>query len=130
MVKKGSSIVMTFPFGPEDGIVLGSARNYNSKSIEKFNKLAEPVVLDYYEYQYSNYKMLFNHEKKTKAPTRVEKIKNIFKESKRKVPKALDSSLMPEFPGVVTWRRIPMEEAKATNETHIEGVLCGVWRKS
>lgn len=29
----------------------------------------------------------------------------------------------------VTWRRIPLKEVKATNQIHIDGIICGVWKK-
>jgi SAM-dependent methyltransferase len=126
MLKKGGSIVMTLPFGIHDEIVLGSARNYTIKSIEKFNKLAEPRVLDYYEYQHSSCKCLFSHRSKKKSVT--EHLRTFFKgntEGKIVSP----SCSVPEMSGLVTWRRIPWEDASARNDTHIEGVLCGVWRK-
>jgi hypothetical protein len=34
-----------------------------------------------------------------------------------------------DIPGEVTWRNLPLSQAKAIHKTHTEGVLCGVWRK-
>jgi SAM-dependent methyltransferase len=129
ILKKGGSIIMTLPFGTHEEIVLGSARNYTIKSIESFNKLAEPWVLDYYEYQHSKYKMLFSDVEKKNQFTKIQRIKGILKMGEIANPIRQNANSMPEIPGAVTWRRIPMEDARATNMTHIEGVLCGVWKK-
>jgi len=126
VLKKGGSIIMTLPFGLTDEIVLGSARNYTIKSIEKFNELAEPIVLDYYEYQHSMYRQLFSSERKIGGG--LKKFKKFFKRGEggfllQKIEP------QPGLSGLVTWRKVLLEEAKATNKTHIEGVLCGVWKK-
>lgn len=129
MVKKNGSIVMTFPFGCHNEIILGSSRNYTASTIEKFNNLAEPLVIDYYEYQHRMNKALFSQE--SKVENRIMRLKDIFKCSNiDERPPELEVELLPELPGQVTWRRVPLEEARATNKIHIDGVLCGVWRKS
>lgn len=126
VLKKGGSIIMTLPFGTIDEIVLGSARNYTIKSIEKFNKLAEPIALDYYEYQHSMYRQLFSHERKIDGG--MKKLKNIFKGGAgESLPQKIEPQ--PGLSGLVTWRKVSLGEAKATNKTHIDGVLCGVWKK-
>jgi len=129
MLKKGGSIVMTFPFGTRDEIVLGSARNYTIKSIEKFNNLAEPTVLDYYEYQHINSRCYYSHADIKNKITKMQRIKELFHVAKKENPKPLTSNSISAPPGVATWRRIPIEDAKAEHITQIDGVLCGVWRK-
>ncbi|WP_026840442.1 class I SAM-dependent methyltransferase [Citrifermentans bremense] len=121
----GGLIVMTFPFGLDDKVVLGSARTYTGESIGRFNGLAQPVRLDYYEYQYAHYQNLCAPPPQTRG-----RIAARLFPAPARVLKPVPAYSIPELPGQATWRKIPMEDAQATNETHIEGVLCGVWRKS
>ena len=60
VLKRGGEIIMTLPFGISDGLILGNeARNYTENSIKKFSSVAEPILLEYYEYQHSNCEKLF-----------------------------------------------------------------------
>lgn len=130
LLKPGGELIMTVPFGLTEGLVLGNqARSYTADSIRKFNKVIQPVNLEYFEYQ-----------------------SRIIKESKKEPPDVTVSDNIymaissltrwfhaeayewrekhADIPGEVTWRNIPISDAKATNKRHINGVLCGVWKKS
>ena len=117
---------MTFPFGIVDGLISnGSARSYTLESIKRFEKFAQPIIQDYYEYQYSRHIKIY-----TEYPQPIslhEKLKKIFVAKKHM--KAIQVADVPSLSGAVTWRRIPLQETKATQYGHVDGVLCGVWKK-
>jgi SAM-dependent methyltransferase len=129
VLKRGGEIVMTFPFGNNNGLILnGSARNYTIETIKRFEKYAQPVTLDYYEYQYSRYKDIYLEYLPEKS--KVQKNNELFGMDKRKIDNKITSQLPSLLVlGLVTWRRIPMQNSRATQIGHIDGVLCGVWRK-
>ncbi|OGO35134.1 MAG: hypothetical protein A2W35_13605 [Chloroflexi bacterium RBG_16_57_11] len=127
ILKPGGNLVMTFPFGVTDNLILdGAARSYTNESIKRFFGIAHPIALDYFEYQYSNYTCLYT-EPKTVTP-RKQKLREFWKKDKSP-HETTRATKLPRLPGQVTWRKIPLEDAKATNTNHIDGVLCSVWSK-
>jgi len=120
---------MTLPFGIRDELILGNeARNYTENSIKIFSSLAEPVLLEYYEYQHSRCNKLFRENESLFSKIK-SKLVSLFKENKNEVP----SSMLNDFTkliGPVTWRCVPQHKAQARHYSHTEGVLCGVWRKT
>lgn len=128
VLKSGCEIVMTFPFGRKDVLILdGSARNYSLETIRRFEKYTQPVMMEYYEYQFSRYVGIYPEY--SQRNTRYQKIRDVFgsKKEKNASPKIFAS--VPSLPGAVTWRKVPLEDSKSTQLGHIDGVLCGVWRK-
>jgi len=131
VLKPGGQIVMTFPFGTVEGAVRDAARIYTYHAIQRFNALATPVVLDYYEYQYNVKKALYIEFPKP-LPKWQQRVGNKVKSRLKARAKSAvtHERTQPRHFGLVTWRRIPIEEAQATNQlSHIDGVLCGVWQK-
>ncbi len=139
-LKPGGEVIMTVPFGITDDIVLGCARSYTAATIKKFHALAEPVLLAYYEYQHIETQTLFRENRAESGIARVLKccLRRCWPSAHRRLrqsrlgppPRATGSGTsLPSITGAVTWRQIPIEQAKATNRGHVEGVLCGVWRK-
>lgn len=143
VLKPNGELIMTFPFGITDELILGQqARNYTIDTIKKFEKCLIPVELRYFEYQsvytYSLVEEFVtvtnNHGLWNTMTQRVKsKIKHIFSPPTRK---KLNTILEVESPteeekliGNVTWRKIPLESTKAKHKGHVDGVLCGVWRK-
>jgi SAM-dependent methyltransferase len=134
VLKKGGELIMTIPFGSHEGLILGNeARNYTPNSIKKFKTIAEPVLLHYYEYQYSSHRKIYTEYAFSKSllqrlHDRISRkfIKHI---SQPNVAVQPDVTVHPSLSGIVTWRRIPMENAEAIHHRHVEGVLCAVWRK-
>lgn len=130
VLKPGGHIVMTFPYGIVDSPIDDSARTYTKETIQRFNDLAEPIVLDYYEYQYNDFENIYIEYPKTKIPTIGERIGQKISGRSRPINTAKPKPAIPRQFGVVTWRRIPIKDTQATNvEGHIDGVLCGVWQK-
>ncbi len=123
VLKTGGEIIMTFPFGLRDGLILGDeARNYTEQSIKKFSSNAEPVLLEYYEYQYVNGQKIFRENNNY-----LSRIKSGFMSIlKEKINEPVISGSI----GPVTWRCIAMNKTKAKHDNHTEGVLCGIWRKT
>ena len=124
VLKPGGELIMTFPFGVADELILGGeARNYTSQSIKRFNLALEPVRLDYYEYQYRDKQIICDEYGDSGAESR---------RVQQKLTLQPDLLLPPPvdmLPGVVTWRRVPKETTAARQKHHVDGVLCGVWRK-
>ena len=123
ILKGGGEIIMTFPFGIRDELILGDeARNYTENSIKKFSSLAKPVLLEYYEYQHSRYNKLFRENQNLFSKIK-SKLLSAFKENKNE---ASGAGLI----GPVTWRCIPRHKTQAKHYHHVDGVLCGIWRKA
>jgi len=128
VLKTGGSLIMTLPFGLHDGLILeGSTRCYTIDSIRKFEAIAEPVFLHYYEYQYSHY--MNNYPEYIPNKSLVRRLRERFLKKSREIVGPQKASHLPEQQGVVTWRRIPMENTGATHYKHTDGIICGVWRK-
>lgn len=126
VLKGGGEIIMTVPFGIHDGLILGNeARNYAENSIKKFSSLAEPILLEYYEYQHKEYNKIFHEDQNLFSKMRSKLIVSINKKDKNAVV-----SKESNFNGAVTWRCIPRYKTKAKNYYHVEGVLCGIYRKN
>lgn len=122
VLKPGGEIIMTLPFGIRDCLILGNeARNYTQNSIKKFSSIAEPFLLEYYEYQYSGRENIFR-ENNSFFSKMFSAFMSIFKE-----PSTAPSA---RSIGPVTWRCISMNKSTAMHYRHTEGVLCGVWRKA
>ena len=102
-------------------------------------KILTPVKLEYFEYQ-SIYTDTLYEEFGTRINQRlysiiIQRIKSKFTHLFSNHQKS-NTELTIKYPteekklmGNITWNKIPLEEAKAIHESHIEGVLCGVWRK-
>lgn len=132
VLKPGGEIVMTVPFGKVAGTIEQQARIYTEETIQRFHEHADPVVQDYYEYHRNGYNQLFIEfpepipDLKSRVQNRVKQVLQPEAPVKKQAPEKLPVSHY----GFVTWRRIPLSEAEATNQmNHIDGVLCGVWRK-
>lgn len=134
LLKPDGELVMTFPFGLIDGLILGSvARAYTLESIKRFKQLGDSIILEYYEYQNRSAKAIY-HEHVTKQPKlrqflkrRLQKPKHTLQHQQRQL--LIPNDQLPPLPGTVTWRRIPLEATQATHQGHVDGVLCSVWRK-
>ena len=127
LLKHGGEVIMTFPFGNLEGLILGgSARNYTLQTLERFEKYARPVVLDYYEYQFAQ-----NWDIYPEYPPQISKYQQLMRFlglDVKKIHKE-DVDKLPPLPGTVTWRKIPINASQSTQQGHVDGVLCGVWRK-
>lgn len=134
VLKVGGELIMTFPFGLHDGLILGNeARNYTIHTVKKFATVAEPIILHYYEYQYSSHRKIckedaFIRSFLERVHDRIYSkfIKHILHPSVAVQP---DVTVHPSLSGIVTWRRIPMENTEAIHHSHVDGVLCAVWLK-
>lgn len=127
LLKHGGEIIMTFPFGTTDGLILGDvARNYTLQTLGRFEKHARPVFLSYYEYQFAHCKDIYLEYPPKKSPYHL--FKDFLGLETKKTSKERIAQL-PVLSGGVTWRRIPLHDAQSTQCGHVDGVLCGVWRK-
>ena len=125
ILKPGGEIIMTVPFGVQDGLILGNqARNYTATTIHKFSSLADPLVMDYYEYQHSLYGKLY-----TDNLCLLSKISSIFNYDNI-IGKDNQVENLSGIIGPVVWRFVSMNLARARQLKHVDGVLCSVWRKS
>jgi SAM-dependent methyltransferase len=115
VLRPGGRLVMTFPFGLKERLILGNeARCYNRERIRKFESILQVGELSYYEYQ-SLYLSSCLHDWKSR----------FF----RKAQDILSALAHVDMPGLAAWKRIPMEQTRAKNEWHVDGAICGVWRK-
>ena len=133
-LKPGGELVMTFPFSKHYGIFQNDARIYSIDRIGKFNEIADSVILDYYEYQSYRNKILYQEytppNKKSYFSRLIKMLNAKFGISKQDGHQNVEKAdFILEEPGSVTWRRIPMENASSIQYEHIDGVLCGVWKK-
>jgi SAM-dependent methyltransferase len=128
VLRRGGRLVMTLPFGIREGLVLGgSTRCYTAESIGRFDGVLEPTLLHYYEYQHSRYPRIYPEYARSGGSV-LRRLRD-FLLTRWQKPSRSHMARLPNRPGRVTWRRIPMREAKATHHSHTDGVLCGVWRK-
>ncbi len=126
--KPNGKIIMTLPFGNlGNGKADQSTRIYSSQTIKRFETNASPILLEYYEYQYSRYLDLFSEYKINKG--RKQRIIDILTEKKNEKLTPLPEKQWANNFGLVTWRKIPPEKAKATHVDHADGVICGIWVK-
>lgn len=132
VLKPGGTIVMTFPFGTAEGAMSDSARIYSHERLKLFNDLASPIVLDYYEYQHNALKKLYIEFPKPLSKW-YKRLGNRVQGSARvkaKKPALNYEHTEAQHFGLVTWRRIPIAEAQASNKlSHVNGLLCAVWQK-
>ncbi|MFH1079352.1 MAG: class I SAM-dependent methyltransferase [Pseudomonadota bacterium] len=121
VLKPGGELIMTVPFGVQDGLILGNqARNYTIDSIRRFEQVLDLFHIEYYEYQAKNLQLNKRH-----YGIRMK----IFK--KLVAPFFIKSPLWQndDFAGEATWRNIPLALTKAIHRIHLEGVVCGIWKK-
>lgn len=129
VLKRGGELIMTFPFGLHDVLILrNEARNYTIESIKKFEAIAEPVLLDYYEYQFYNYTNIYTEYSANRSL--IQKLHDCLWSIGTKHSTKTQANHPPTLPGAITWRKIPLENARALHHEHVEGVLCSVWRKN
>lgn len=129
VLKPGGRLIMTFPYGLNEGAILSnSARTYTKATIKRFEMILCPILLDYYEYQYRRFASII-HE----YPAPLEPVKGWQKWFQKNTPKQKNKlppvDTLPELPGMVTWRRIPIDQTQAYHNGHVEGILCSVWKK-
>jgi SAM-dependent methyltransferase len=127
LLRPEGELIMTFPFGQRSGR-LPEARLYSIDSLDRFKRVAKPVSLDYYEYQYARYGQLYPEFPRAEK-SRWSRLKRFVRPPRRDKPRIEKSLAPPAHLGAVTWRRQPLEQAQATHFRHIDGVLCGVWKK-
>jgi ubiquinone/menaquinone biosynthesis C-methylase UbiE len=131
VLKPSGRLIVTFPYSIKATIIGNdSARTYDWEAIQQFNSLATPIVQDYYEYQSEQWSILFRDKKP--APRWYTRIKNRILSTYRKTLSNRENSFNQKsyHSGLVTWRRISINQVAATNMLgHIDGVLCGVWKK-
>lgn len=136
VLKPNGRLVMTFPYSSKAAYTeqLKTARIYGEERLARFNALAQPETLDYYEYQYLTKKQLFVHPSNQKASVR----QSLKRKLRRFLPKKAKATAEQTIEanqkllhGLVTWRRLERNQGAATNQQgHIDGVICGVWRKT
>lgn len=133
VLKPGGRIIVTVPYGVEARITgQKSGRAFDAARIARLHALAEPVLLEYYEYQYNESLRYFPEQSLRIAPWHKRLKNRLLRHFTQRTPSAtapVVQSLPPRHFGLVTWRRIPPEQARARNMGHIDGVFCGVWRK-
>lgn len=132
VLKPDGRLVMTFPYGLTDGLILGgSARGYTAHSLKRFESVARPLALDYYEYQRMGVHELYEEVKSNPSVFshfKQQVLNRVFR-SKKRVKQSPSLAPSTSIIGAVTWRKIPIEQAKATHKSHVDGVICGVWGK-
>jgi ubiquinone/menaquinone biosynthesis C-methylase UbiE len=130
ILKPGGEIIMTLPYSKESFIYHKTARIYSKNEIEKINRLLKPKSIDYYEYQHSKSKNLYEEFKKPQKSQKTGYFKNLSsKAGKHLKPTYIEVKNLPEHYGAVTWRKVPLEDTEAKHYNHIDGVICGVWSK-
>ena len=129
VLKPGGRLIMTLPFGVVDGLILGdqSARGYTEDSLLRFETVATPEELHYYEYQDA-----FRKRRFVEYPRPLGLKEHASEAIRRRLTTTPSDppgapATRPKLPGRVTWRRIPIQEASATHYKHSDGVVCGVW---
>lgn len=128
VLKIGGILIMTLPFGLHAGLILGkSARSYTIDSIKKFEAIAEAVTLHYYEYQHSGIVDVYREFILNGSP--IQKIRPYFWRTTKTAGEQQEASQLPDLPGAVTWRRVPMTNTKAIHNKHVDGIVCGLWRR-
>lgn len=129
VLKAGGELVMTMPFGVVDGPILGdSARCYTMRTIRKFEAYCRPELLEYYEYQHRDIPKLYCEERSLWRSLASRALRLVGVGGGRSV--GVKDALQPRHLGGVTWRRIPLSEARASHRKHVDGVICSVWAKA
>jgi|GEM_PF-1599586 len=145
VLKPEGKLIMTLPFGVQEKLTSdNTARVYTRASLKKFDSLLTPVQLDYYEYQYKSKNELYEEYLTAKnllnlITGKLKKnpllfalfLKTAFGKTLAKTasPNSSDGFSIDMLPGIVTWRKTPLTNVKAKHRGHIDGVLCGVWKK-
>ncbi|MEZ4513771.1 MAG: class I SAM-dependent methyltransferase [Chloroflexota bacterium] len=130
LLRPGGKLVMTFPFGSHDRLILGqSARCYSAQTVRRFDAILQPVQLDYYEYQFSHYLDQYDEYPAPMTARRLGKAAVNRLRRRRVARTAVPAHQRPSLPGAVTWRKRPLTTTQATHRGHVDGVLCGVWQK-
>lgn len=144
VLRPGGELVMTMPFGAREELILkDQARCYTAESLRKFDHALHPVRLEYYEYQHGDMAVRFQEYPRfeslatqlrrffASAGGRLDRLRgraSAARPGRHGRPTA--GGMAPDdAQGPVTWRRIPMASATATHRGHVDGVICGVWRK-
>lgn len=131
LLRPGGKLVMTFPFGLQDRLILGqSARCYTAQTVRRFEPIIQPIQLDYYEYQFSRY---LDRYDEYPAPLTARRLGTalVNRFLRRRVTRTpVPAHQQPDLPGAVTWRKRPLTTTQATHRGHVDGVVCGVWQKS
>jgi SAM-dependent methyltransferase len=126
VLKHDGRLVMTFPFGAVDGLILGgSARAYTRHSLSRFDRVARLVDARYYEYQHAV--RVEHYDEYPSAKTATVGCGGLTEECEASASGAVRPKRLPDLPGVVTWRNVPLDQTVATHRLHVDGVLCGVW---
>lgn len=129
ILRPGGRLVMTFPYGPKDELILGSvARNYTEQGIARFGRILTPTRLDYYEYQHAGTPKRYDEYGGNGPLARASRLLSVALDrttGRQRTVAFRDGQL----PGAVTWRRLPRTESSATQRGHVDGVMCGVWEK-
>jgi SAM-dependent methyltransferase len=142
VLKQSGKLVMTLPFGLDDVILWGDARNYTQNSIRKFDQVLSLQFMEYYEYQHTGQAQKYEEFPSQRARQGIwRRIFNRARASLSLASRTQDASKLrtiaePAFVnsmqstfGSVVWRRLSPSETTAIHAGHIEGVICGVWRK-
>jgi SAM-dependent methyltransferase len=122
VLKPGGELIMTVPFGMQEGLILGNqARNYTINSIKKFERILNISHIEYYEYQA---KTLQSNDHNSSI--KIGFLKKMFS------PFCAQSPILQndDFIGEATWRNIPLDQTMAFHKIHTEGVACVVWEKN
>jgi SAM-dependent methyltransferase len=128
IIKPGGRLVMTLPFGKPDVIATDkSSRIYTLETIKEFGRHSTLTSLDYYEYQYSKYLNVYPEYIPQKRKNL--DLQNLFFGRKKGGMRPASISQLPKHFGVVTWRKILLEDASATHYWHTDGIVCGIWKK-
>lgn len=128
VLKPGGRLIMTFPYGVREGVMKNKqARTYTHSRIKKFERYIKPLVLDYYEYQSVSKNKIFKEVVSDLEfiISRIKRVLNLFVHQNRKSSSVNLSS----YNGSVLWRKIDIKKTEAVNQEHVDGVLCGVWKK-
>lgn len=141
VLKPHGKLVMTVPYGLNDGLILGGdARAYGIDSFPDLIGFLKQVRVDYFEYQSIYTREL--HEDSPNAPNvrfanrlkaRLGRLKKfLIKSSTFPDIKTIKNLPLPEeeLAGPISWKRIDISNAKAKNQTHIDGVVCCVLEKN
>ena len=125
VLRPGGELIMTLPFGKKEKLISNNtSRVYTNESLRKFSSLLSEVKLEYYEYQYNSKPMLYED-----YPTVKNILRYLLKGFMSPKELSMDSVDYNETPGAVVWRNIPLSEVSAMHKGHIDGVICGIWKK-
>lgn len=118
----GGKLIMTVPFGKRAGRckLNDTTRVYDYNHLMLLTTgLLKPTDLEYYEYQHIGRREKYNPRRLSLS----RRWRKLTGEYGAEIP-------VPDWDaGEVTWRQIPIHEARATNRHEIDGVICGTWEK-